>query len=290
MGEQAFFVGGGVDPSSTQYSDYDTVTDSDDGPGIVSRLLTMVPAALALGAAIVASFMLTTHPLIGTLIACGMSVLGLAVDGVRYCTGRTVSWPKFLDASLTLLWAALAVPLLLLPTGKVRWVRLYAGLIIPGALAVVSAVSVLVGRPWVLQYAADRVGPEGRKSEVFRRVCAALSLYWAFLFVLMLAGNGVNIIWNTTLKDDNKTLTHSNNTINYVFGIGWGVVITIIGMRTGPLLAQCVRRRAGPPPFLPPAGLRSCMACGSILRPRQDGVPARFCGTCGRRQSDAMLD
>eukprot|EP00439_Symbiodinium_sp_Y106_P046772 s821_g5.t6 len=117
------------------------------------RLARLLCAAALTAAALLMSW----KPRCGSAVAFGLSSLGLLADGLTYRQGATVYWPKILDAALALLWAALA---LLLSFTKCSWLRLYAGVVILGALCFVSCVSTCMQVPWVLQVAVDHVDPE----------------------------------------------------------------------------------------------------------------------------------
>ena len=104
--------------------------------------------------------MLTILPLEGVIISTCMQFLALGLDHHRHSLGKTVFWPKVLDASLFLCWLSFMVVLLILPAERVRWVRLYALLIVLGALGVSLLACMLLGMPWAYQIVVDLVDEE----------------------------------------------------------------------------------------------------------------------------------
>ena len=55
--------------------------------------------------------------------------------------------------------------------------------------------SILVGKPFVLQYACERAGPEARSSQRFRQTCLLLSWAWFAAMAVVTAGGVAGRLW-----------------------------------------------------------------------------------------------
>ncbi|CAE7890818.1 unnamed protein product [Symbiodinium sp. KB8] len=209
------------------------------------RLARLLCAAALTAAALLMSW----KPRCGSAVAFGLSALGLLADGLTYRQGATVYWPKILDAALALLWAALA---LLLSFTKCSWLRLYAGVVILGALCFVSCVSTCMQVPWVLQVAVDHVDPElmspmslpsSTRRKVFRQACAVVTMYWALVFAGMAVGVAANSLCNTGVSSDGQTLVHESQWVNVLLGGCWPACFLVVGACTSARLGKYVTSR-----------------------------------------------
>ena len=62
------------------------------------------------------------------------------------------------------------------------WVIKNLDILANGTLAAIACVSVLLGKPFVLQYARETVPPDRQASPVFYGICRNLSLLWMVVF------------------------------------------------------------------------------------------------------------
>lgn len=79
---------------------------------------------------------------------------------------------------------------------KVMWVATYMDLLANGALAATMWVTVLVGKPFALQYAHDDVPKEMWQDPKFIRGCYLITVVWASLMTLAVA---VSLVRRTSL-------------------------------------------------------------------------------------------
>src|SRR5208283_1708295 len=64
------------------------------------------------------------------------------------------------------------------------WVINNLDILTNGTLAAIACLSILLGKPFVLQYARETVPPERQASPVFYRICWTLSLIWMVVFLI----------------------------------------------------------------------------------------------------------
>jgi hypothetical protein len=203
---------------------------------------------LQLGGAIVQAAMSSTQPLVGSMLAAGLSGFSLLLDLWRYSQGNTVFFPKFLDLSLFSLWIFQMACMLVLEKDSAmsRFLKIYGSCLVTAVLSVMSVVSVLVGRPWIYQLAVDKAEDETLYKKIpgqpvehdykqagFLHVCSVLTKFWALLFLTIFLGGFWNAHFNTTLDDDNRTLLHDSDTLNYIFGVAWGLLLGIVVGQVG---------------------------------------------------------
>lgn len=111
----------------------------------------------------------------------------LAVIGIDACRGRSI---KVLGAGCVVLFAGLGAYVTLVdPTLGHSAVKLSIDF---GVLAI-SLVSLIVGRPFVLQYALEEVDAETAKLPDFRKAVYLITWAWIGALVLMIIGNLLTI-------------------------------------------------------------------------------------------------
>ncbi|MGB6063675.1 MAG: hypothetical protein WBG50_02640 [Desulfomonilaceae bacterium] len=64
------------------------------------------------------------------------------------------------------------------------WVIKRLDILTNGTLAAIACLSILLGKPFVLQYAQETVPPERQASPAFYRICWNLSLIWMAVFLI----------------------------------------------------------------------------------------------------------
>jgi carotenoid cleavage dioxygenase len=92
--------------------------------------------------------------------------------------GFVLTWGSLLFFSVTLVMVVLL---------KNRWFIANLDILAHGTLAAIAWLSILVGKPFVLQYAMQSVPPERQGSPVFYRVCRNLTAIWGAVFLLSTA-------------------------------------------------------------------------------------------------------
>ncbi|MDE1992733.1 MAG: hypothetical protein KGI75_09525 [Rhizobiaceae bacterium] len=96
--------------------------------------------------------------------------------------------PKILDIGTTILFGGLACYALLGgPTGSIFGVRLAVDF----GLLVIVLISMLIQRPFTLQYAREQVAPELWDSPTFIRTNYIITSVWAFAFAVMAAADAL---------------------------------------------------------------------------------------------------
>lgn len=193
-----------------------------------------------MGSIILQALLSVTYPIQASAVALAMSFIALSIDGYRWKTGQTRFWPKVVDLSLFLLWAFLTLSIFTAlpefdPVSK--FFKLWGGFINTTVLAVISFVSCLVVKGgWCYQVAVDKqTDPKVTSSDGFKSVCKDISLLWGGLFILMAAGNALNVATNMSLDED-YNLQHDSDTINYTLGVGWGIIVVFAGKRATKVL------------------------------------------------------
>lgn len=225
------------------------------GGRCVEKLGSLLVPAITLGGALAASVLLTIIPLPGVCIAFGMQVLALAVDKVRHIRGTTYFWPKLLDLSLLLCWFGLGITLFELPPEKVGFVRLYAVLMVLGAVIAIFFMSMVVGKPWLFEILSDMVPEEfwrvedgqselrRQKQTVFLYLCSCLTAFSIVVASLMFSVNALNLFLNSELDDDYTTITHGNDAVNVILGVISPASLCVLGVLIGPSIARFILSR-----------------------------------------------
>ena len=115
------------------------------------------------------------------------AAISLAVIGIDVYRGRSI---KILGASCVVLFSGLGAYVALVdPNLSHSAVKLSIDL---GILAI-SLVSMIVGKPFVLQYAREEVDAELEKQPGFRNAVYLITWAWNGAFVLMIIGNMLTI-------------------------------------------------------------------------------------------------
>lgn len=96
--------------------------------------------------------------------------------------------PKVLELGTTILFAGLAIIAL---TSHANWSIPEVRLRVDAGLLVIVLISMLIGKPFTIQYAQEQVAPEMWREPEFIRVNYVLSAAWAMAFVVMVAADTV---------------------------------------------------------------------------------------------------
>jgi hypothetical protein len=120
--------------------------------------------------------------------------------------GRT---PKILDAGSALVFASLFVIALVADAALLqRWMQP----LVNGALCAIALVSLLIGRPFVLQYAREEAPPEIWGEPLFLRTVNVITWVWIAAFALMTASSLV-----PPLVDDAANLHDEGHAVGALF-------------------------------------------------------------------------
>jgi hypothetical protein len=115
---------------------------------------------------------------LASALACALAVLiGLAgvYTGVR---------PKLLDITGVVFFAALVVVAAVAGMSTQTWLGIWADEVSNATIAAIAVGSILVRRPFTLQYAREQVDPEAWNSPLFLRINYVISAVWAAVFVI----------------------------------------------------------------------------------------------------------
>jgi hypothetical protein len=111
----------------------------------------------------------------------------LAVIGIDVYRGRSI---KMLGASCVVVFAGLGAYVTLIdPNLSSSAVKLMTDV----GVLVISLASLIIGRPFVLQYALEEVDAATAKLPGFRKATYIITWAWTAAFVLMIAGNVLTI-------------------------------------------------------------------------------------------------
>jgi hypothetical protein len=102
--------------------------------------------------------------------------------------GRT---PKILEIGTALLFGGLAGYALL---GGLTWSVIGVRLCVDAGLLVIVLVTLLLGRPFTLQYAREQVAPELRADPRFIRTNTVITGVWALAFAVMVAAEAALLL------------------------------------------------------------------------------------------------
>jgi hypothetical protein len=92
-----------------------------------------------------------------------------------------------LTKGFILTWGSLlffSVNLVMVVIGRNLWVIKNLDILAKGTLAAIAWLSILMGKPFVLQYARETVPPERQASAVFYRTCRTLAAIWGAVFLI----------------------------------------------------------------------------------------------------------
>lgn len=112
------------------------------------------------------------------------ALAGLALAAVFLLTDRTAGWApaeRLLDYGTVLFFTALAAFAFLRPESGLK---VYAGSLSMGWLALLAWGSIAAGRPFTLAVARRRVAPEIAASPLFLKINTVLTAAWALSFTL----------------------------------------------------------------------------------------------------------
>ena len=178
-----------------------------------------------------------------------LSIMSLCVDYMHSTYRHKACNPKLIDCALLFLWVTFVVCLIFQTSMSISIVYLYSGVIIQGSLCVISLISLVIGKPWIYQYAIEvapeeswKILPEQTEPTLaqlrFTFICHWLTKFWGCLFLFMSVGTWCNVQWNTTFDGETKTLKHNNVWLNVTFGICWPIILSIYGKVKGVEMAK----------------------------------------------------
>jgi hypothetical protein len=113
---------------------------------------------------------------LAAVLACGLAV-------ATTVAGAAVSVrPKVLDIAGIAFFGALAAWAALADPGTSRWLGVWAGELSNGAIALITVLSLLVHRPFTLQYARETTEREYWTTPLFLRINYVITAAWAVVF------------------------------------------------------------------------------------------------------------
>lgn len=121
----------------------------------------------------------TTSSAMALLVAAAIALAMLVHDRIA---GRSL---KLLEVGTAVLFCGLAA---LTATGILRLSVVDVRLVVDAGLLAIVLTSLVIGRPFTLQYAIERVPPEIAATPAFHRANTVITGAWAFAFALMVAG------------------------------------------------------------------------------------------------------
>jgi hypothetical protein len=116
-------------------------------------------------------------------IAFGLGVVLMSINGYRYSKGNIKVFPKVFEGGVIVVnLALLAFEFLAKPSHD--WSKNWASVIINSALLVLVLFSILIKRPFTLQFAMEKVPEKFWKTEAFFSINNVISWVWALQFIL----------------------------------------------------------------------------------------------------------
>lgn len=115
----------------------------------------------------------------GLMVGALVSLALIARD--VFAPGRT---PKILEIGTAALFGVLAIYALL---GNPNWSVIGVRLCVDAGLLAIVLVTMMIGRPFTLQYAREQVAPEHHSSPEFVRTNYVITTVWALAFAVMVA-------------------------------------------------------------------------------------------------------
>jgi hypothetical protein len=137
-------------------------------------------------------------------VACVVPLVIVAVQALR--TVQSGAVPKVLELGTVVVFAVLTV--LALVGDDVfldRWIQPLAN----GGLFLIALGSVVIGKPFALQYAREEVPPEVQDSPVFLRTTRTITLVWVAAFAAMTVSSLIPPIvdGDVTMHDEDDALS-----------------------------------------------------------------------------------
>jgi hypothetical protein len=112
-----------------------------------------------------------------------LSAVVLIINGIRFQIGLVKTFPKILDVGLAKINLALLIyEIVAHPSDD--WSRNWNGTIINLSLALLVILSIILGKPFTIQYAMDSVLPQYWDTPSFKQTNYFISSVWAALFLV----------------------------------------------------------------------------------------------------------
>jgi len=157
---------------------------------------------------------------IATAVALGVAVLLFIQTYRQKQEGKIKIWPKTLDIGMLVLWTGLLIMQIAADPDD-DFNDSWHGVIVCGGLSALTLTTILIKKPFTMQYAMD-IHPEAKWSQPsFYRGCFHSACIWFIAFTLM----AVSIVLADVANPDD------NNTITTVFGKILPIVILVGAFR-----------------------------------------------------------
>jgi len=148
--------------------------------------------------------LMSHHLIIGCWAAFGCSIFLLSVEAYRhYARGTVKVFPKVMDLGNSALWASLGILVLVAPEED-DTMKTWNGAIVTGGLGAIVLLSLLIKKPFTMQYAMETVPEETwklppgateptptMKGFLFVNMC--ITAFWVAIFVVLVCLNVVNV-------------------------------------------------------------------------------------------------
>jgi hypothetical protein len=102
-------------------------------------------------------------------------ILSLVTGAKDLARGFVLTWGSFIFFGINIVLIVIL---------KNQWVLKNLDIMSHGTLATIAWLSVIIGKPFVLQYARQTTPPEKHSSPVFYRICRDLSMLWGIIFLI----------------------------------------------------------------------------------------------------------
>jgi hypothetical protein len=137
-------------------------------------------------------------------------VIALAI--VAFQTLKTVQAgevPKVLELGTLVAFAVLTI---IAYAGDEAWLERWFQPLSNGALLLIALVSVLIGKPFALQYAREQAPPEVQESPLFYRTTLIITWVWIAAFAVMTVSSLI-----PPIADGDSTMLDQDDTLSVVF-------------------------------------------------------------------------
>lgn len=116
---------------------------------------------------------------------CGVGLFFLGLNGYRHSQGTIKVFPKLFEVGTLLINLGLMIYEFVAEPSR-DWSRNWTSVIIQGSLLVVVLFTILIKKPFTLQFAMEKVPEQFWESETFFTVSYIISWVWALQFALSL--------------------------------------------------------------------------------------------------------
>lgn len=146
------------------------------------------------------------------VVSFGLSLLVLLVEGYRYRNGTIKVYPKHIDLGLPFINLGLLLWLVISPPPSDWHHKQWFSAVVNGLLFLFVTFTIMIGKPFTLQYAMEKVPKEHWNSPLFNMISLHVSLAWAFMFFASFVYDVIVSLY----ADDNATSVQTINTVVHI--------------------------------------------------------------------------